>query len=167
MDGIKVKNKNDDRLTNSIYNTALSPNQFSWIARGWTLSGVVQINVWWCEEGVNNTNNLTAGVKLSLGNGLVYGLLCHPQGHTERLCHAVLWTQTHTIMSWPKWSSCRSWDQSKKHNSLFHIVWNRSLTVSFSISLVPQRHGHQATAAFHSCTQSLILLVQWTGRMSR
>lgn len=45
-------------------------------------------------EGVKQTNNLTGVFELCLGDGLVYGLLCHPQRHSERLRHAVLCKQT-------------------------------------------------------------------------
>lgn len=53
-------------------------------------------------EGVKQTNNLSGVFKLGLGDGLVYGLLCHPQRHSERLHHAVLCKQTRPLPSLPR-----------------------------------------------------------------
>lgn len=38
-------------------------------------------------------SHLTGVFKLSLADGLIYGLLCNSQGHRERLCHGVLWNR--------------------------------------------------------------------------
>ena len=64
----------------------------------------------------------------------------------------------------PRWVSLPCCALNTKKQSLLLLLpewcfkwnWNQSNR---------KRHDHQAAAAFHSCLQSLILLVQWTGRM--
>lgn len=73
-------------------------------------------------EGVKQTKHLTGVFKLGLGDGLVDGLLCHPQRHSQRLRHAVLCKPTRPLPSLPRVifqvKSIKSNQRRNEHNGV-------------------------------------------------
>lgn len=78
--------------------------------------------------------HLTGVFKLSLADGLIYGLLCNSQGHCERLGHAVLWNSK---TKWPWMTYYLPKNDKSKHKIRHFCVWSPALICLEFLEMCP------------------------------